>query len=462
MQGSTFAPLQTPPAEAFVSLAATVGHYHQGGNGTPYFVSPFLRPYPGPHPMGVPFFANPPYGQFVQVAPAADSQEPSSYAPFVAPCAEPKRQSLNRRSSKKRLPPEVGSSGLCPDSPACPPVPLVPLPVSGNHLPMHGYPPGLPSPAMYYVPVFNHPYGGYHPGHAVNMMLPPPYGGGETRLPTDNGSSQTASNGGLGDAPQSSSGEEGPGERSQAVGALPPMASNGDPGELPRASSGEEGSCELLQTAVGRGKSSHGGDDVAPLSPRAGPQGGEGSVLRTDSSCTDAPLPANDETVQPPQNVQSGCSSVDTQPAHPTARTEAPGKMDSPESLSGPLGEGSRPTRSFQEEGTEKCLEVTVLPSETLPPEVSPSVPSPSGEPLPPKVSRPLRDPNAVQTETKGTAKVRENSSRCWADLFKSPPSREMNGFDPLPPRQNARDRITTTRGGKVANGKVPASNSCH
>ncbi|CAL1278071.1 unnamed protein product [Larinioides sclopetarius] len=214
-------PPPPPPAvEAYVTLPTTAGPYPNA----PYFVSrtlPYLRAYPH---MGVPFFACPipgagepgPYGQFVPMVPATVGQEK-----FVGQIENetnqknrgPVDRQYNRRNKKKLSSTEYCGSGdlegvdayrepehgevPTPTSPVNSErptsVPLVPLPVppstfavAGGTLPMHGYPPGLhtlpytqmsgpqaPSPAMYYVPVFNHPYSSYIPSPpSAPMVLP--------------------------------------------------------------------------------------------------------------------------------------------------------------------------------------------------------------------------------------------------------------------------------------------------
>lgn len=216
-----------PPVEAFVAPPTTIGPYANAS----YFVSrtiPFVRAYPH---MGVPFFACPlpgagetspmpsPYGQFVSVVPATVGQEK-----FVGQIESDSVQQKNRapsdrqfnRRNKKKLNSEYSfefensdtcrepvpcdeqtsvsspvSSTVSSDRPTS--VPLVPLPVppstfgvASGTLPLHGYPPGLhtlpytqmsgpqaPSAAMYYVPVFNHPYGSYIPSPpSAPMVLP--------------------------------------------------------------------------------------------------------------------------------------------------------------------------------------------------------------------------------------------------------------------------------------------------
>lgn len=219
--------LPPPPVEAFVTPPTTIGPYAN----TPYFVSrtiPFVRAYPH---MGVPFFACPlpgtgesspmptPYGQFVPMVPATVGQEK-----FVGQVENesiqknrvPSDRQLNRRNKKKLSNSEYSyesenadacretvsgeeqtsvsspvSTTVNSDRPTS--VPLVPLPVppstfgvASGTLPLHGYPPGLhtlpytqmsgpqaPSAAMYYVPVFNHPYGSYIPSPpSAPMVLP--------------------------------------------------------------------------------------------------------------------------------------------------------------------------------------------------------------------------------------------------------------------------------------------------
>ncbi|GFY37796.1 uncharacterized protein TNIN_446541 [Trichonephila inaurata madagascariensis] len=215
------AQLLPPPAvETYVTLPTTVGPYPSA----PYFVSrtiPYLRAYPH---MSVPFFACPipgtgeagPYGQFVPVVPATVGQEK-----FIGPIENesnqknrgPVERQYSRRNKKKLSSTEycgsfesetmdayrelehtdipTPTSPINSDRPTS--VPLVPLPVppstfavAGGTLPMHGYPPGLhtlpyaqmsgpqaPSAAMYYVPVFNHPYSSYIPSPpSAPMVLP--------------------------------------------------------------------------------------------------------------------------------------------------------------------------------------------------------------------------------------------------------------------------------------------------
>lgn len=219
--------LPPPPVETFIAPPTTIGPYAN----TPYFVSrtiPFVRAYPH---MGVPFFACPlpgtgdanpmpaPYGQFVPMVPATVGQEK-----FVGLIENesiqknrgPNDRQMSRRNKKKLSNSdysfESDNSDICretvsgeeqtsisspvsttvsSDRPTS--VPLVPLPVppstfgvASGTLPLHGYPPGLhtlpytqmsgpqaPSAAMYYVPVFNHPYGSYIPSPpSAPMVLP--------------------------------------------------------------------------------------------------------------------------------------------------------------------------------------------------------------------------------------------------------------------------------------------------
>ncbi|KFM59495.1 hypothetical protein X975_00118, partial [Stegodyphus mimosarum] len=222
--------LPPPPVEAFVTPPTTIGPYPN----TPYFVSrtiPYLRAYSH---VGVPFFACPipgagesspmpsPYGQFVPIVPATVGQEK-----FVGQIENentqknrgPGDRQFNRRNKKKLPNAEycgsydsenvvdvyrdavLGDEQTSVSSPVSSTVsnerptsvPLVPLPVppstfgvAGGTLPLHGYPPGLhtlpytqmsgpqaPSAAMYYVPVFNHPYGSYIPSPpSAPMVLP--------------------------------------------------------------------------------------------------------------------------------------------------------------------------------------------------------------------------------------------------------------------------------------------------
>ncbi|GIY11507.1 uncharacterized protein CDAR_584821 [Caerostris darwini] len=214
-------PPPTAAVESFVTLPATVGPYPNA----PYFVSrtlpPYLRAYPH---MGVPFFACPipgageagPYGQFVPMVPATVGQE--KFAGQIENDSNQKNRvpierQFNRRNKKKLSNSEYCGSfesegvdvyqepehsdvptptSVNSDRPTS--VPLVPLPVpppstfavAGGTLPMHGYPPGLhtlpytqmsgpqaPSPAMYYVPVFNHPYSSYIPSPpSAPLVLP--------------------------------------------------------------------------------------------------------------------------------------------------------------------------------------------------------------------------------------------------------------------------------------------------
>lgn len=198
-----------PPVETFVAPPTTIGPYAN----TPYFVSrtiPFVRAYPH---MGVPFFACPlpgagetstlpaPYGQFVPMVPATVGQ---SETDSIQKNRGPSDRQSNRRNKKKLSNSEYSSleaegeeaavtasspvsTTVSSDRPTS--VPLVPLPVPPSTfgtLPLHGYPPGLhtlpytqmsgpqaPSAAMYYVPVFNHPYGSYIPSPpSAPMVLP--------------------------------------------------------------------------------------------------------------------------------------------------------------------------------------------------------------------------------------------------------------------------------------------------
>lgn len=218
-----------PPVETFVAPPTTIGPYAN----TPYFVSrtiPFVRAYPH---MGVPFFACPlpgtgdsnpmptPYGQFVPMVPATVGQE--KYIGQTENESAQKNRGIsdrqfNRRNKKKlsnseysfesENPAEVCRETVTAEehTPVSSPVsttvnsdrptsvPIVPLPVppstfgvASGTLPIHGYPPGLhtlpytpqmsgpqaPSAAMYYVPVFNHPYGSYLPSPpSAPMVLP--------------------------------------------------------------------------------------------------------------------------------------------------------------------------------------------------------------------------------------------------------------------------------------------------
>lgn len=425
--------------------------------------------------MGVPFFACPmpgtgeanPYGQFVHMV----SERPID----SEPSPKSRDRQSNRRSSKKRHSEVSENVNVYPEaSTTCPTsVPLVPLPVPpstfvGGNMPMHGYPPGLPSPAMYYVPVFNHPYGGYLPPSGPPMMLPVnvapelkcPSHGGEEMLLTGNGGLeevllvnggespfQTASSGGTCVSPQASS-----------YGGLkesPHTVTSGDPCESPQTAS-NGGPVESLQTDHG--------------------------VIPADNSCIDASLPNDNgssekvlQTFNSPIKettpiVQSDCNKVsispdtiNTQSVHPTAKTDVPEleeRIASSDSLSGPLGEGSCNMNCFQK--TEKCLEETVTLKETAPTEAKET--PPSKVPLAETLTNVSTKDKDCQPATEKVKQVVRDPSRCWADLFKSP-SLAVNGYE-TPPRQR-HDKKSTLNNGKrdITNGKVysvPASNSLH
>ncbi|XP_015908852.2 uncharacterized protein [Parasteatoda tepidariorum] len=209
--------LPPPTVEAFIAPPTSVSPYPN----PPYIVSrtiPYLRAY---HHMGMPFFACPipgsageasplpsPYGQFVPVVPATVAQEKymghiDSESNQKSSSSKPTEKQYNNRRSKKKLDystssetvadvyREVTLDGTSPTVSSDRP-PLVPLPVppstfgvAGGTIPLHGYPPGLhtlpypqmtgpqaPSAAMYYVPVFNHPYSSYLPSPSAPMVLP--------------------------------------------------------------------------------------------------------------------------------------------------------------------------------------------------------------------------------------------------------------------------------------------------
>lgn len=245
------APLQNPdllPVDEYLphtgiqlpAGATTISHYPNG----PYVFSartyPYMRAYPH---LGVPLFTcalpgsnemrdlNPmqtPYGQFVSLAAAAvpqmDKHTEMKEADMRAKNRGPSDRQFNRRNKKKHLPnnsygnPEMGSAtdsyqeSVVTDDQISQPlhqgpvdigdnlpsvtssVPLVPLPVppstfavTSGAIPMHGYPPGLPtlpysqisghqtsSPPVYYVPVFNHhPYASYIPSPTSGPMIVP-------------------------------------------------------------------------------------------------------------------------------------------------------------------------------------------------------------------------------------------------------------------------------------------------
>lgn len=181
--------------------------------------------------MGMPFFAcpipgagesnpmPPTYGQFVPMVPATVGQEKfvgqveNEPIQSIQKNRVPSDRQLNRRNKKKLSNSEYlfesETTGVCRETvtgdeqaSASSPVSttvnsdrptLVPLPVppstfgvASGTLPLHGYPPGLhtlpytqlsgpqaPSAAMYYVPVFNHPYGSYIPSPpSAPMVLP--------------------------------------------------------------------------------------------------------------------------------------------------------------------------------------------------------------------------------------------------------------------------------------------------
>lgn len=425
--------------------------------------------------MGVPFFACPmpgtgeanPYGQFVPMV----SERPIDSEPIP----KSRDRQSNRRSSKKRHSEGSENVNVYPEaSTTCPTsVPLVPLPVPpstfvGGNMPMHGYPPGLPSPAMYYVPVFNHPYGGYLPPSGPPMMLPvnvapefkcPPHGSEEMLL-TDNGLVALQANGG--ESPLTAS----------SLCESPQTSSNGSLKESPHtAKSGS--SCESPQTASNSGP-------VELLETEHG-------VIPADNNCIDESLPTdngssekvfqtlNSPIKEPTPNVQSdykvsiSSDTVNTQPVHPTAKTNIPKseeRIDSSDSLSNPLSEGSCSMNCFQK--TEKCLEETISLAEAVTPKETAPTEAKESAALKVTLSEKLK---TVPTEHKdcqpAIEKVKQvvrDPSRCWADLFKGP-SLSVNGFE-TPPRQRHGKKSTLNNGKRdITNGKVysvPPSNSLH
>ncbi|KAG8195569.1 hypothetical protein JTE90_002192 [Oedothorax gibbosus] len=440
-----------PAAETYVTLPTTVGPYHN----TPYFVSrtlPYLRTYP---PMGMPLFACPlpgdasPYG-FVPVTPA------DTEAGF-------KRQSARRGSVKKRLGSESPeSANPYPEGLGCPPtsVPLVPLSVPpptfvGGNLPLHGYPPGLhTSPAMYYVPVFNHPYGGYIQAPGPPMMLPvniaattdlkcpPPVSAGET-LPTGNANDS------------------------------PPRDINGVGFKSPKDN---KGSCELTQEGSVGHVDSPQNDlgltsqtvDLEEKAEQAEIDCRSGEVLVADT-CD----PALAISAHPPEDSTPVGHTDNTSNSLPNAGDTA-AKINVPEhkditnnkSKSSP---SDPPNEDCLPETDNDCPEETVVPLEVPPKDSS----SPVIQKTP--IATALQIKNAAKkVSLSEVAKPVDHHrpSKCWADLFKRP-SFAVNGFE-SPPEPNGKrncdppGKVATGEGRPprvkrgVSNGKVPSSNSLH